>query len=133
MIYDPGFTDPDRASLARAIRQLAAKGEVINYYEPGSRLDGQWVESGMWVRRPDVPHVETARLFEMPATDANGARRKTWDMSRAELLEADPSYGDREDCRACGMPNSECFLLGDNMGKPGRGTVHRIGVVWVLP
>jgi hypothetical protein len=128
MIYGPDFTDADRASMARAIRQLVTKGEVINYYEPGSRLNGQYVESGMWVRRPDVLHVETPRFHELPATNGNGnGAVKLAELSRAELLTLNPSYGDLEDCLSCRMPYSECFLLGDNMkpGEPWNGEPYR--------
>jgi hypothetical protein len=119
MLYGPESTDADRASMARAIRQLMAKGAVISYFEAGSRVvDGQHVESGMWVRRPDVPHVPADRFFPLP-TDGDGSRPRIGDMSRAELLEFDPRYGDREDCLSCGMRYQDCFLLGDNMHKPG--------------
>jgi hypothetical protein len=118
MLYGPNFTDPDRASMARAIRQLVAKDEVISYYEVGSKINGQQVEPGMWVRRPDVEYVPAGRFFPLP-TDGNGSRPRIEDMSRAELLEFDPAYGDREACLSCGMPYPECFLLGDNMHKPG--------------
>jgi hypothetical protein len=120
MIYGPEFTDADRASMARAIRQLVAKGEVVSYFEAGSRLiDGQWVESGMWVRRPDVPHVATPRFHELPAANGENGALRRMELSRAELLTLDPSYGDHDDCQSCGMPYSECFLLGDNLPKAG--------------
>lgn len=121
MLYGPDFTDADRASMARAIRQLVAKAEVISYFDAGSKIDGQYVESGMWARRPDVKHVPAARFFDVPA-DGNGDRPNLSEMSRAELLTFDPSYGDRPDCQDCGMPYAECFLLGDNMKiKPWNG------------
>jgi hypothetical protein len=92
-----------------------AKDEVISYYEVGSRLvDGQHVETGMWVRRPDVEHVDTPRFFGLPETNGHGARPDTSKMSRAELLTFDPTYGDRQDCQECGMAYADCFLLGDN-------------------
>jgi hypothetical protein len=114
MLYGPDFTDADRASMARAIRQLVAKTQVISYFDAGSKIDGQYVESGMWVRRPDVEHVPAARFFDVPA-DGNGDRPDLSEMSRAELLAFDPSYGNRPDCQECGMSCVECFLLWDNL------------------
>jgi hypothetical protein len=114
MIYGPGFSDADRASMARAIRQLVSKGEVISYYEPGSRLvEGQWVETGMWVRRPDVAHIETPRFHDLPSSET-GDPRWTEGMSHAQLLRQDPTYGDRRDCQECGRDYASCFALADN-------------------
>jgi hypothetical protein len=92
-LYGENFTDADRASIARAIRQLVAMGEVVSNFEAGSRIvDGRHVESGMWVRRPDVPHVSADRFFPLPS-DGSGSRPHISDMSRAELLEFDPVIG----------------------------------------
>jgi hypothetical protein len=118
MLYGPKSTDADRASMARAIRQLAARDEVVSYFETGAfDVDGQHVETGMWVRRPDVAYAESRRFFELPTKEPSRAG-----MSRAELLRQDPSYGTRhQDCMSCGMPYSECFVQHDLHvhGAPG--------------
>ena len=77
MIYGPSPTDADRSSMARAIRQLEQKGEVVRYFERA--IDGRYAQGGMWVRRPDILHDEAPQFFDLPSKingNGNGLHRK---------------------------------------------------------
>jgi hypothetical protein len=130
LVFGHGFTIPDRSSISRAARAMERKGKVVIFLDMMVTCvaradfdhirDLSWEERDWEIRRAHGAHVEEARRVAAAAKPGAVVRLpEAAKLSRAELLRQDPSYGDRQDCTSCGMSYAECFLLGDNIHKPG--------------